>query len=123
MIVIDSDVLIEIFDRKSREGEIALNKIKESNEPFSITAITLHEVLYGLLKHAKTIDEMINLPVINYDKEDAEISARLELEAEKKGRKIFRIDAMIAAITINNNAKLYTNNMKHFEVFNELELF
>ena len=32
MIVIDTDVLIEIFDRKSQKGEEALEKIVESGE-------------------------------------------------------------------------------------------
>lgn len=39
MIVIDTNVLIEIFDRKSQKGDEALNKIVETDENISITAI------------------------------------------------------------------------------------
>lgn len=51
MIVIDTDVLIEIFDKKSSKGDEALNKITRSGEKISITAINLHEILYGLQKY------------------------------------------------------------------------
>ncbi len=38
------------------------------------------------------------------------------------GKIACRTDAMIAAITINNGAKLYTFNLKHFEAFRGLGL-
>lgn len=115
MIVIDTNVLIEIFDKKSQKGDEALNKIVESNENISITAINLHEILYGLQKYAKPVKETLQLPVLNYTKKDARLAAELELETEKTGRAIRRTDAMIAAITINNAASLYTSDLKHFK--------
>lgn len=122
MIVIDTDVLIEIMDKRSAKGEEALKKILESGESFAITSITLHEILYGLYKYAKPVEEVLRLPVLSYGKEDAELSAKLELEAEKLGHVVSRMDAMIAAIAINNGAKLYTFNQKHFKPFEKLGL-
>lgn len=125
MIVLDTDVLIEIMDRKSKRGERALERIIKSGEDFCITVINLHEILYGLYKYAKPVDEVMKLPVIGYTKEDAKLAAKLELEAEKKGRPIRRMDAMIAAITINARAKLYTLDVRHFKHLRAfgLELF
>jgi len=114
MIVIDTNVLIEIFDRKSEKGDEALKKIIESGENISITAINLHEILYGLQKYAKPVKEVLQLPVLDYTKDDAILAARLELEMEKDGTTIRRTDAMIAAITINKGASLYTLDKKHF---------
>jgi len=122
MIVIDTNVLIEIFDKKSQKGDEALNKIIESNENISITAINLHEILYGLQKYAKPIKEILQLPVLNYTKKDAKLAAELELQMEKKGTAIRRTDTMIAAITINNNASLYTLDLKHFKPLEALGL-
>ena len=122
MIIIDSDVLIEILDRKSDKGEQALNQTIQSQEEIATTVINLHEVLYGLHKYAKPVKEILMLPTLNYTKKDSVLSSKIELEAEKNGKTICRTDAMIAAITINNGAKLYTFNMKHFEVFQELGL-
>lgn len=114
MIVLDTDVLIEIFDKKSREGDKALRRILQSGEDISITAVNLHEILYGLQKYAKPVKEVLLLPVLNYTKRDASLSTKIELETEGRGTPIRRTDAMIAAITINNGASLYTLDLKRF---------
>jgi predicted nucleic acid-binding protein len=46
----------------------------------------------------------------------------LELEAEKSGKPIRRTDAIIAAITINNGAILYTFDLKHFDPIKKMGL-
>lgn len=122
MIVLDTDVLIEIFDKKSEKGDEALKKILESGENISITAINLHEILYGLRKYAKPVKELLQLPVLNYTKKDAILSANVELETESRGAPIRRTDAMIAAITINEGASLYTLDLKHFQPLKALGL-
>jgi tRNA(fMet)-specific endonuclease VapC len=122
LIIIDSDVLIEILDRKSEKGDIALKQIIESGEEIATTAISLHEVLYGLHKYGKPVKELLLLPILSYTKKDAVLSSKIELEVEKKGKTACRTDAMIAAITINNGAKLYTCNLKHFNAFQDLGL-
>ena len=123
MIIIDTDILIEIYDKESDLGNSAFSKIMDSGDIFCITSINLHETLYTLLKYAKPSEYLMQLPVLDYCKEDARLAAELEFKSEKAGKKMFRLDAMIAAIAINNNAKLYTNNRKHFKHLNELNLF
>jgi len=115
MIILDTDILIEIFDKESKKGEDALQKILNSNENISTTTINLHEILYGLQKYAKPAHEILQLPIINYTKTDANLSAKIELDTERKGTPIRRTDTMIAAITINNSASLYTLDQKHFQ--------
>ena len=122
MIVIDSDVLIELLDRKSEKGDQALKQTIESKEEVATTVISLHEVLYGLHKYGKPVQELLSLPILSYTKKDAVLSSKIELETEKKGKTVCRTDAMIAAITINNNAKLYTFNLRHFEALQDLGL-
>lgn len=63
------------------------------------------------------------LEVTDFTKNDAALSAKLEVKAEKKGNKAPRLDAMIAAVAINRGFKLFTFNKKHFEFFDELVLF
>lgn len=117
MIIIDTDVLIEIFDRRSERGGEALDKILKSGETISITVINLHEILYGLHKYAKPVQEIQQLPTIEYRKTDAALSARIELESERSGKPIRRTDSMIAAIAIQHSAHLYTFNRRHFQPF------
>jgi len=122
MIILDTDILIEIFDKKSKTGDEALKRILESGEDISITAINLHEILYGLQKYAKPVREVLRLPVLNFTKRDANLSAKIELEAESRGTPIRRTDAMIAAITLNNGASLYTLDLQHFQPLKALGL-
>jgi len=114
MIVIDTDVLIEILDKKSGKGDEALRQILESGDEIFTTVITLHEVLYGLRKRGKPAKDVLLLPILSYTKRDALLSSRMELEAERQGKPIPRADTMIAAITVNNEAKLYTLDLIHF---------
>jgi predicted nucleic acid-binding protein len=124
LILVDTDVLIEIFDRDSKKGGEALKKIEETGEDVIITSLNLHEVLYGLYKYAngEKIDKVMLMDVAEFGKEDADLSAKLEVKSEKKGKKTTRFDAMIAAIAINRKFKLFTFNKKHYEGFKELTL-
>ena len=122
MIILDTDVLIEIFDKKSKKGDQALQRILESKEDISITAINLHEIMYGLQKYAKPAKEVLQLPVLNFSKRDATLSAKIELETESWGTPLRRTDAMIVAITLNSGASLYTLDLKHFQPLKALGL-
>ncbi len=125
MILVDTDVLIEIFDKNSDKGKAAIRRIEENREDVALTSINLHEILYGLLKYTaeSKIRKILLLDVIDFTKEDAALSAQLEIKTEKKGQKIARFDAMIAAVAINRGLELFTFNTKHFQRIEELVLF
>lgn len=125
MIIVDSDVLIEILDKKSKSGEEILKQILASGEDVCTTAISIHEILFGLYKYGKPVKELLQLPVLGYTKKDALLSSKLEIESEKAGKPTQRTDTMIAAIAINNNSKLCTFNKKHFDSLQKhgLQLF
>jgi len=114
LILLDTDVLIEILDRKSSKGGNMLQRIQDQKEAVGTTVINLHEILYGLYKYAKPIGDVLLLPVLKYAKQDAVLSSKLESDVEKQGSAIRRTDAMIAAICINNDALLCTFDSKHF---------
>ena len=122
MIAIDTDVLIEILDKKSEKGDEALKQILQSEEEICTTVINIHEILYGLHKYGKPVKEILLLPVLNYMKKDAVLSSKIALEAEERGNSIRRTDTLIAAITINNGAALYTFDLKHFSPLKALGL-
>ena len=125
MILTDTDVLIEIFDKNSNKGAAALHRIEEAGEDISLTSLNLHEILYGIYKYddKKKSERIMLLEVVDFTKKDAALSAKLEVKADRKGNKIPRFDAMIAAAAINRGFKLFTFNKDHFDGFEELELF
>ena len=125
MILIDTDVLIEILDGNSEKGDAALKKIEDAGEDITLTSLNLHEVLFGLYKYTNNskIEKILLLDVTDFTKNDATLSAKLEVKAEKKGNKVPRFDTMIAAVAINRGFKLFTFNKKHFGIFEDLMLF
>lgn len=125
MILVDTDVLIEILDKNSKKGEDALRRIEDAKEDINLTSLNLHEILFGLYKYAdnKKIDKVKLLDIVDFTKDDATLSAKLEVKAEKRGEKVPRFDAMIASVAINRGFKLFTFNKNHFEGFDELMLF
>ncbi|MBL7168215.1 type II toxin-antitoxin system VapC family toxin [Candidatus Bathyarchaeota archaeon] len=122
MIILDTDILIEIFDRDSERGDEALEAITSSSEDVATTAISLHEILYGLEKYAKPIKDVLLLPALPYTKRDAQTSARMETDAEADGRPTRRTDAMIAAIAVNHGASLFTFNVRHLKPLEKMGL-
>jgi len=125
LILADTDVLIEIFDKNSKKGEDALHRIEEAGEDIALTSLNLHEILYGLYKYTDRpqIEKILTLDIVDFTKDDAILSAKLEIKAENKGNKTPRFDTMIAAVAINRGFKLLTYNKKHFEGFKDLILF
>ena len=86
MIILDTDVLIEIFDKKSTRGDLAIKKIEDVDDDIAITSLSLHEILYGIYKYGKTkIKGIDKIDTLEFNNEDAKLSAKLELECEKKG--------------------------------------
>jgi len=116
MIVLDTDILIEIFDKKSAPGAEILEKIE--GYEIATTSINLHEIIYGFYKVKREIvRELMEFYILDYTRSDALLSAKLEVELEKIGKPAGRFDTMIAAICINQDAMLSTLNRTHFERF------
>jgi predicted nucleic acid-binding protein len=121
MIVLDTDVLIEIFDKKSVVGEDILARIE--GYEVATTPINLHEILYGFYKVRKEIlRDLLEFKIVDFTRRDALLSAQLEVDLELRGKPTGRFDAMIAATCINRDALLFTLNTAHFDRFIEFGL-
>ncbi len=115
MILLDSDALVEILEKRSKTGEYLYSTVIASGEAIGTTSINLHEIMYGLKKYGKSIKELLQLPIIDYSREAALLSAEIEYESEKGGTPVRRTDSMIAAVAIKESMQLLTLNTKHFE--------
>jgi len=124
LILLDTDVIIELLDKRSDKGQELMLKIIESGEEYCTSSVNMHELLYGLEKYSKDSSLIVQIPTLEYSKRDSELSANLELSAERKGKAVPRMDAIIASIAINNGCSLYTLD-EHFSVFTDsgLRLF
>ena len=124
MILLDTDVIIEVLDKNSNRGKALMLRIIESGEEYCTSSVNMHEVLYGVEKYSKNSRLVLHIPTLEFSKNDSELSSVLELSAERKGKAVPRMDAIVASIAINNGCSLYTLD-EHFEVFkdNGIKLF
>lgn len=116
MILLDTDVIIEVLDKESDKGQGLMLNIIESGEEYCTSSVNMHEVLYGVEKYSKDSRLVLQIPTLEYSRNDSKLSAILEVSAERKGRAVPRMDAIVASIAINNGCSLYTLD-EHFEVF------
>jgi tRNA(fMet)-specific endonuclease VapC len=121
LIIVDTDVLIEISDKRSNKGNEMYQKIIENGDDVAITSITLYETIYGLIKFKKPFYYLSSFSVYEFSKQDALLAAKLDLDLEKNGKKIKRMDIMIASTTINRGATLCTFD-NEFQQMEELGL-
>jgi tRNA(fMet)-specific endonuclease VapC len=125
MYLLDSNVIIDYLKGKNN----TLDDILAENVYISI--INFIEVSYGELKRPSMNNpihtfsdfrkhaEIKTLPI---DKKTAEIYLKVRLSLELKGQRLDDFDMLIAATALSNNLTLVTNNKKHFERIEGLQL-
>lgn len=124
--ILDSDILIYFLKGKK---EVVDEVLKLNIDELFTTRINYTELLYGAYNSNK-IEENLekfesfleNFTILEFDKNASEIFAKSKSKLKKDGNIIADMDLMIASICIANNKKLVTNNHKHFEKINSLEI-
>ncbi|MDR0852115.1 MAG: PIN domain-containing protein [Clostridiales Family XIII bacterium] len=112
--IIDTDVLIWYF-----RGSEKARTIIEAALPFSISAITIMELLQGAKNKAEQNAINKQLRVWNADvihlNESASIRAVQFVSDFALSHSMVAMDALIAAAAVEHNSEFLTANTKHFE--------
>ncbi|WP_456473820.1 type II toxin-antitoxin system VapC family toxin [Candidatus Pyrohabitans sp.] len=125
---LDTDVLIDFL----RGNPATANEIRQLEDEFELTTTTINlfELYYGAFKtekaekNVKSVNELAGrLEPLKFTDESAEFSGRIIAELEKEGRLVDFRDAMIAGIVLENNALLYTRNLRHFRRIRGIRLY
>ena len=125
-ICLDSDVLIDFL--KNKKEIVDWIKEKEENFELTTTAINVFELYYGEYRKKSSIDIkeldkfFENIHIFDLTKEISKKAGGLASTLEKEGNIIEFRDILIAAISIENNLSLKTNNIKHFSRIKELKI-
>ncbi|MHA2028881.1 MAG: type II toxin-antitoxin system VapC family toxin [Candidatus Kariarchaeaceae archaeon] len=97
MILLDSDIIIELINIKSNKTSEIINRLdQESDKDLAIS--------------------------IAFTKEDAEIAAQVEVEMEKFGSKKPRGDILIASTALRTKSQFFSFNHKHYAGIPDLKL-
>lgn len=124
--ILDSDILI-YFLKGHKDVVESMTKIPISN--LYITRVNYTELLYGAYNSTKVeenlktiIPFLENFKVLEFDKESSEVFAKTKASLKQKGKIIADMDLMIASISLKNQFTLVSNNTKHFERIEKLDL-
>lgn len=127
MIILDTNVISELFAKEPSTTVVEWVRHLPVHSVFT-TAVTEAEILYGLRllpegRRRQQLEDTIQ-PVFSqdlagrvlpFDREAADIYARIAVARRKIGKPISQFDAQIAAIAISHGASLATRNVSDFE--------
>ena len=124
--LIDSDILIYFLKGKQEVVE-RLSQIPIDD--LYISRINYTELIYGaynsskINQNLKVIEPFLDsFKVLEFTKISSLIFAKEKARLKKNGNIIADMDLMIASIAIENDCTLISNNIKHFDRVQNLEL-
>ena len=115
--MLDTDTLS--FVMKGRDEKLR-KKFSQRLPRIAISAVTLAEIRYGLLRrHSDKLNAVFTLiremiPTVPWSDAAAERYAEIRNDLESAGTPIGALDMMIAAAAVSSGSILVTNNVKHF---------
>lgn len=127
--LIDSSALIAL-----ERGSGVLAELIEpfEDEPVAIAAVTASELLHGVLRantelrrsrREEFVEEVLReVPILAFDLEVARVYSRLWVDLQALGASIAVHDLMIAATALRHGLRLLTQNVRHFERCQGLDL-
>lgn len=124
--IIDSDILIYFIKGKK---EIVEQLMDIASNNLYTTRINYTELIYGAYNSTR-VEENIkvirpfleNFHILEFDKDSSEIFAKNKAILKKNGNIIADMDLMIASITLRYGFSLVSNNIKHFNRIEKLDL-
>lgn len=124
--LIDSDILIYFL---KGEQEVVQRLSRIPIDDLYISRINYTELIYGaynsskINQNLKVIEPFLDsFKVLEYTKTSSLIFAKEKARLKKNGNIIADLDLMIASIAIENDCTLISNNIKHFDRVQNLEL-
>lgn len=125
--LIDTNILSFFFRNHSLVVERFEVYLKEHRK-LNISIITYYEILSGL-KHRDAQKQLISFSkfvsyhtILPLTTSSTTIAADIYANLRSKGTPVDDIDILIAGIAIANNLVIVTNNLKHFEKIEGLEI-
>jgi len=124
--LIDTDIFSDILKGRDKAVTAAAKAYRAGHGSFTISAITVMEIVQGLHKKGqasriKRFLEFVELSeVLEFDLSAALVAGRIVSDLEDAGQPIGRADPMIAAIAIHHELVLITANTAHFRRIQEI---
>ncbi|MBI2668146.1 type II toxin-antitoxin system VapC family toxin [Candidatus Woesearchaeota archaeon] len=126
-ICLDTDFLVNFLRNKKEEAEFL--KKNEMNRELATTYINLFELYYGAYKsnkkqtNIKIVSDLASrIEILNFSNESVMKAGELLAKLEKEGSLIEFRDLFIGTIALVNGFSIKTNNAKHFNKIEGLNI-
>lgn len=125
--LLDTDIVSYLVRRQPTAVTWARRYILEHG-PLRLSIITYYEALSGLLyrdarQQLGQFQALVSIhQLVPLTTESVEISARIEADLRRRGLSIGPTDTLIAGVALANGLVLATNNTKHYERIEGLQL-
>ena len=120
-VLLDTDIYSEVLKEiDPRVGDRAA-AYREEYDRFTITAVTVMEIVKGLRRMARPdraerlLRQLRTTEVLSFDADAATVAGQIFADLERIGQLIGHADPMIAAVAVRHGLPLVTGNGKHFE--------
>src|SRR6185437_786470 len=115
MVVVDSDVLIEVTRNRDRKLIAAWFSLIESEIEVMYSSVPAAELWAGALPHEHDVLTRLfrSLRCASSDEETGKLAGDF-MRQYRKSHNVDLADAMIAAAAVQNGALLWTRNRKHY---------
>ncbi|MDR0421588.1 MAG: type II toxin-antitoxin system VapC family toxin [Proteiniphilum sp.] len=127
MIFLDTNIISYYFNANNNVKEKLMEAVDDDVE-ICTTIINIYEIVKGFRwkNNRKKEDQfrefLEDVVVFSIDDDVINIASDLYAQLRKKGKTIGDADIFIAAIVIKNNGTLISNNTKHYEDIEQLNL-
>lgn len=122
LVVCDSDVIIELFDRSNKSIENRL--IELGTDRLSISSITYSEVIFGAKnkQHQKKLIDQLNRFILIEIDSSIDFIHRELVKRYSLSHRLSVQDAIVAATALKDNYSLFSLNKKDFKFIEGLKL-
>lgn len=124
--VLDTDILSYVLDERYEEVSATANQYRRVFRHFTVSAITVSEVVEGLeskrdLKGVQNfLRRLEGIEVLSLGIEEAILAGKIMAGLKVTGQMIGEQDPFIAAIAISHGLPLVTNNLRHYQRIQDL---
>lgn len=114
-VLVDTNVLIDALNERAGRREFLVNLLTQGHELASC-AIIVAEIYAGMRPHEarKTTAWLEGLEYVETAQSTARLGGELKFEWAKKGVTLSLTDTLIAAVALENNLAVATDNLKDF---------
>jgi predicted nucleic acid-binding protein len=122
-LLLDTTVLVDVLRRRRQRREF-LADLARAGHTISTTVLNVAEVYAGMRVGEEPDAEALFVSLRLYELSglSARLAGKLKNKWSRKGRTLTLADTIVAAIAIENECQLLTDNQKHFPM-NEIRLY